>query len=328
MTRLFFLLSTLITVLLSLAAWGEEAPLLLHRAGKTVQDCLWQPTERGERFTSDDINACLDEYGLWEEWEEWLADQSPGDSPACAGAAEAPEWDIPDPRQACGAYMEWDPEAEGCFRTAVPLPPELEAFEPSGYPLVRPPAGVIVLHPDGTWAEATGCPPELFEQTFANNWRFCRDPERNDTIPSLWQLPIDGIPYAEVEQIHHRHAEALRAIDGVQSVGLGANGIVVQTSCPALVPEEVEGVPIVTAPPIRMIAYRPTWLPRRPRPSLESVANIVRVLSSEEVVRLLTPVAAALDKDATELYRELQAGLAVGKLPPWVYQTPPAPESN
>ena len=56
--------------------------------------------------------------------------------------------------------------------------------------------------------------------------------------------------------------------------------------------------------------------------SLEYLANLVRLLPPEEIVRLLTHFAAELDKDA----QELRAGLTAGKLPRWVGQEPPAPE--
>ena len=58
--------------------------------------------------------------------------------------------------------------------------------------------------------------------------------------------------------------------------------------------------------------------------SLEYLADMVQLLPPEEIVRLLTHFAAELDKDA----QELQAGLAAGKLPPWVSQPPSAPESS
>ena len=51
--------------------------------------------------------------------------------------------------------------------------------------------------------------------------------------------------------------------------------------------------------------------------SLEYLADLVRCLSPEEIVKLLAHLAAELDKDATEL----QAGLTAGELPPWVCQT-------
>ena len=56
--------------------------------------------------------------------------------------------------------------------------------------------------------------------------------------------------------------------------------------------------------------------------SLEYLADLVRLLPPEEIVRLLAHFAAELDKDA----QELRAGLTAGKLPPWVGQVPPAPE--
>lgn len=288
MTRPLFLFSILTTALVSLAAWGEKATQLPHSSGKTVQDCLW-PTERGQRFTVDEMNACLDAHGLSLD-PSGAAAASPGvpgsrpryhglslDPPGAevagdSGASEAPVWDLPDIREACGAYMEWDPELEDCVRTTVPLPPELEMFEPSGYPMVRPPEGVIVLYPDGTWAEATGCPPELFEETFANNWRFCRDPERLDRIPGMWGPPINGIPYEEAEEIFAEHEAALKALPGVISANLHLQHITVYTKQPGLVPEEVGGIPVKTLPPVYGFHLsHTTSTPLRP---LKASANI------------------------------------------------------
>ncbi len=48
--------------------------------------------------------------------------------------------------------------------------------------------------------------------------------------------------------------------------------------------------------------------------SLEYLADLVRLLPPEKIVKLLAYVAAELDKDA----QELQAALTAGKLPPWV----------
>ena len=58
--------------------------------------------------------------------------------------------------------------------------------------------------------------------------------------------------------------------------------------------------------------------------SLEYLADMGRLLSPEEIVKLLTHFAAELDKDA----QELRAGLTAGELPPWLCQTPNAPESS
>ena len=55
---------------------------------------------------------------------------------------------------------------------------------------------------------------------------------------------------------------------------------------------------------------------------VEYLADLVRLLPPEEIVRLLTHFAAELNKDA----QELQASLQGGSLPPWVRQVPPAPE--
>ena len=173
----------------------------------------------------------------------------PDASAADASEPTAPRvWALWELRQACNAYTEWDPELEDCVRTEEPLPPELELFE--GRILVRPMESTIVLYPDGAWTEEAACLPDLLEETFFNNWRFCRDPERNDRIPPLWQLPVNGIPYEEVEEIFAANQDALMAIDGVSSVGLGANGILVHTSKPELVPEEVEEVPIRILAPL------------------------------------------------------------------------------
>ena len=117
------------------------------------------------------------------------------------------------------------------------------------FPLLPPPEGMIVLYPDGTWTEEDDCPPELVEQLAPNNWRFCRDPERQDRIPSLWMPPINGIPYHEVEEIFEDIKDALMAIDGVSDVALGDTGIHVYTDKPELVPEEVEGVPLIILAP-------------------------------------------------------------------------------
>ena len=50
--------------------------------------------------------------------------------------------------------------------------------------------------------------------------------------------------------------------------------------------------------------------------SLEYLTDMGRLLSPEEIVKLLTHFAAELNKDA----QELQAGLTAGELPPWLCQ--------
>ena len=58
--------------------------------------------------------------------------------------------------------------------------------------------------------------------------------------------------------------------------------------------------------------------------SLEYLADLVRRLPPEKIVKLLADLAAELDKDA----QELRTGLTAGELPPWLCQPPNAPESS
>ena len=58
--------------------------------------------------------------------------------------------------------------------------------------------------------------------------------------------------------------------------------------------------------------------------SLEYLADLVRRLPPEKIVKLLADLAAELDKDA----KELQDGLTAGELPPWLCQPPDAAESS
>ena len=55
---------------------------------------------------------------------------------------------------------------------------------------------------------------------------------------------------------------------------------------------------------------------------LEYLADLVRLLPPEEIVRLLTHFAAELDKDA----QAVQAGLTAGRLPSWLCPSPATPE--
>ena len=180
-----------------------------------------------------------------------LVPAAPIELPAGKAGADIRIWELHELRQGCDPpYSVWAPAVDACVRTTVPLPPELEWFAPLNRPLVRPPTGVIVLYPDGTWTEETACPPELAEEQHANQWRFCRDPQGFVRVPRLWNPPVNGIPYAEVEVIYEANHDALLAIDGVTSVGRGARAFHVHTSKPALVPKAVDGVPIRLLPPI------------------------------------------------------------------------------
>ncbi len=111
-----------------------------------------------------------------------------------------------------------------------------------------PPPGVIVLRPGKVREQASACPQEFKEVEGYGGWRFCIDPNKPEEIPPLWSPPINGVPYEKVLEIHRRHMEELTKIPGVHGVGLGADGIHVTTDNPAVVPKEIEGVPIKIEP--------------------------------------------------------------------------------
>ena len=76
------------------------------------------------------------------------------------------------------------------------------------------------------------------------------NPESSSPPPSTEpQNPsIAGIPYATAIEILRR--QNFMAVAGVISVGLDANGIVVTTNQPALVPSTFEGLPVRTEAPV------------------------------------------------------------------------------
>ena len=116
-------------------------------------------------------------------------------------------------------------------------------------PHLPPPPGVIVLHPDGPDPQPTlsHCPPGYTEQQ-KYRWRFCNSPANPQPIPtSLMTPPIAGVPYARAEAIFQR--QDFMELPGVRSVGLGTDGIVVQTSEPVLIPSTFEGLPVQAEAP-------------------------------------------------------------------------------
>ena len=165
----------------------------------------------------------------------------------------------------CGPYEDWDFWFSKCFVYEASLIPRLEYSTQVSRYLLRPPEGVIVLHPDGSREEAAVCPPEFDEETRVNGWRFCRDPEHYTSIPRMWNPPINGIPYEEVEEIFEDHQAALMAIDGVTGAGPSLRYILVKTDQPELVPEDIEGIPVRTLPPfVWELLSHTTTSPLRP----------------------------------------------------------------
>ena len=59
--------------------------------------------------------------------------------------------------------------------------------------------------------------------------------------------PIAGIPYEEAKAIFQR--QTFMDLPGVRSVGLKAEGIIVETNQPDLIPSTFEGLPVRTEHP-------------------------------------------------------------------------------
>ncbi len=135
--------------------------------------------------------------------------------------------------------------------------PALMPTQVAGFPVLTepppphlpPPPGVIVLRPDGPDPQPalSHCPPGYTEQQ-KYRWRFCNSPANPQPIPtSLMIPPVAGVPYTRAEAIFQR--QDFMQLPGVQSVGLGVDGLVVQTSEPALIPSTFEGLPVRTEKP-------------------------------------------------------------------------------
>lgn len=145
-------------------------------------------------------------------------------------------------------------DAKGNRPAALPQPLAALPKEIEGVPValileyaLPPPPGVTIVKPGGVYVQADACPPGYIETT-DKGWRFCLDFKRPEAIPPLMALPIAGIPYAEAFEILNRHREELQALPGVGAVGMGAKGIYLEAKDPAVIPKEVEGLPIDVHP--------------------------------------------------------------------------------
>lgn len=150
------------------------------------------------------------------------------------------------PERPCGSYAHWDAVQKRCVRDAFPPGGQL----PPSSQFLPPPQGVIVLHPGGKREPATTCPEGFQEHVSLGGWRFCIDPAQPEPIPPLMAPPIAGIPFEKAQEILERHQQALRQLPGVKAVGLGVDGIYIQTENPAILPAEVEGLPVKAIPPL------------------------------------------------------------------------------
>jgi len=144
------------------------------------------------------------------------------------------------PKYDCAPGLHLDPQTKACVIDGYQ-----EATSPEVLP---PPSGVIVLKPGGVREQAKSCPPEYREKKVKGNWRFCVDPLHPEPIPPLMIPPMAGIPYEEALQILERHRAELLALPGVYVVGMGEKGIYVETDDPAVLPKEIEGLPLQIEP--------------------------------------------------------------------------------
>ena len=70
---------------------------------------------------------------------------------------------------------------------------------------------------------------------------------------------IAGIPVEQAAKIYEQYSAQLRQLPGVVSVGLLAEGLVVETVKPSALPATVEGLPVIPIAPID-----PATIPRHP----------------------------------------------------------------
>lgn len=130
------------------------------------------------------------------------------------------------------------------------LPSTIEGIPVRLFPMhvLPPPPGVIILKPGGKREKADLCPPG-YDETSYHGWRFCYAHGNPETIPGVMMLPIAGIPREEAFKILDRHREELTTIPGVGALGMGANGIYIESADPSLLPKEVEDLPLEIHPP-------------------------------------------------------------------------------
>ncbi|MBI3796449.1 MAG: hypothetical protein HY268_05695 [Deltaproteobacteria bacterium] len=137
------------------------------------------------------------------------------------------------------------------------LPPAILALPPAleGLPLwvhvqyvMPPPRGVLILKPGLEYEQAESCPPGYYE-TQEKGWRFCNSHRDPQPIPGiLMGPPIAGIPIKEALKIVERNRAELMALPGVGVVGIGDTGISIEADDPAVLPTEVEGLPLEIRP--------------------------------------------------------------------------------
>ena len=127
------------------------------------------------------------------------------------------------------------------------IPPFLDAVPVKVQPhyILPPPAGVVVVAPDGTTSIQSACPAQ-YELAPMFDWQFCMPPQYAGIPPSGMLLPpIAGIPRVEAVNAVERNRNKLMKIPGVQAIQLTDDGLVIYTTDPTKLPPHVEGVPVI-----------------------------------------------------------------------------------
>lgn len=151
---------------------------------------------------------------------------------------------------------------EDLIQAKKSLPTEIEGLPVQIIlrPVLPPPMGAIVLQPDGKREEVEKC-PEGFREETEKGWRFCIDLARPQPIPPVMEPPIAGVSYEKALEIVEKWGRELSRIPGVTSVGLGEEGIMIETDQPGLLPAEVEGLTVKAIPspgPARALRHTST----------------------------------------------------------------------
>jgi len=127
------------------------------------------------------------------------------------------------------------------------IPPFLDAVPVKIEPvyILPPPAGVVVVAPDGSTSIQSACPAED-EAVPMFDWVFCMPPRYAGIPPSGMVLPpIAGISRLDAANTVERNREKLMKIPGVQSIQLTDEGLVIYATDPTGLPSSVEGVPVI-----------------------------------------------------------------------------------
>ena len=127
------------------------------------------------------------------------------------------------------------------------IPPFLDAVPVKLQPfyILPPPAGVVVVAPDGTTSIQDTCPAN-YEPAPMFDWQFCMPPRYAGLPPSSMLLPpIAGLSRIDAANAVERNRNKMMRTPGVQGINLTDEGLIVYTTDPAQLPPHVEGVPVI-----------------------------------------------------------------------------------